>query len=98
MSMDEDINKMPSNFVPMYRDAKTIRDLSHNMNQLIMVFNHNSTEMNQNIKIMKDTNILMKEAQITSSNDIKWIKRFVFSICGFIGLLLLGAVASTLGW
>lgn len=78
---------MDKPFVPMYRDAKTIGDLNHNMNQLIMVFNHNSTEMNANIKTMTEVNI-------RSANDIKWIRRFVFGVCGFIGLVLLGAISS----
>ena len=62
-------------FIPIYKEATTIKDLNHNMTQLIMVFNHNSSQM---------------------ANDLKWIKRFVFAMCGFFGLITLGAIKDTL--
>ena len=82
---------MEEEYVPMYRDAKTIKDLSYNMNELIRVFNHNSTSMAKDMKALS-------KSSIQSANDIKWIKRFIFGVSGIVGIIILGAVSSIIGF
>ena len=39
--------------IPEYRDAKTVPDLNHNMNVLIMTFNHSITSIKDDVHWMK---------------------------------------------
>lgn len=44
---------METQFIPEYKDAKTIPDLNHNINVLIMTFNHSITDIKINVAWMK---------------------------------------------
>ena len=88
------IDENDPNFIPMYREGRTLADVNHNMTQLILIFNHNSTQSTKSLKIIAKAATSNKEAQIAQANDIKWIKRIGFGICGFISLILLGIIST----
>lgn len=76
-------------FVPLYREPKNYKDVNHNTTQLILAFNHNTTKMNKNIEIMT-------KSIIEQGNDIKWMKRAVFGLCGLVGMIFVSAVIASI--
>ncbi len=78
------------NFVPMYREPRSMKDVHHNTQQMILTFNHNTTAMNKNIKTLT-------ESSIRQGQDIKWMKRAVFAVCGLLCAALIMTILESMG-
>lgn len=89
---------MPADFVPMYREVKNFNDVDHNQQQMIMAFNHGMTKLGKGMEDLADSNKVLALAQVSTSNDTKWIKRIMFSVAGFMSLILVAAICDMAGW
>ena len=79
------------NFVPMYREVKNFKDVDHNQQQMIQAFNHGMTKLGEGME-------KLSTASISQSQDVKWIKRIMFGVAGFIGIILVAAICDMFGW
>lgn len=76
---------MVDDFVPVYREVKSFKDVDYNQQQMIRAFNHSMSKMAEAMNTFATTSI-------RSANDIKWIKRFVFGLCGLIGIIVVSVL------
>ena len=78
-------------FTPIYKEIKNLADVNHNQQQMIQAFNHGMTKLGDSMENLSC-------ASIKQGQDIMWMKRAVFAICGLFGAVVLAGICEMLGW